>query len=98
MVTDLRDWPNVTLADARDAAASLGWTERLEAMAEVEAKRSASTYRQSFIFYLLNAIDGALRAGTAWEDFPEEARSFYLSALSDAGADLASPWVRPEDL
>jgi hypothetical protein len=103
---DLRDWPNVTLAEARDAADALGWTaevERRVALDRLDAMRghpppaaSLDDYRARFILELLGGIDAALRDGVAWEDFPEAARAFYLRALEDAGKEPPPPWVRPE--
>jgi hypothetical protein len=93
---DPRDWPNVTLAEALEAASALGWTEPMEARAQALAAGSGEL-RSAFIFCLLNAIGDAIQQGTVWEKFPEVARAFYLRALADAGED-PPPWARPEDL
>ena len=57
---DLRDWPNVTLAEARDAADALGWTaevERRVALDRLDAMRGHPPPAASLDDYARTVID-----------------------------------------
>src|ERR1700722_19269373 len=77
---DLRDWPHVSLPDARDAADALGWRDELERGAAKDVSQCGADFRAAFIFRLINGIGGAMRKGTPLDSFPKKAIEVYRMA------------------